>query len=70
MIFYSYSKIVHPHQHYFILHDLCISLSLSSVGAAVSGPSTAVASHTSTRKKSLTGKTEGHEHKKSTGKKR
>ncbi|XP_026641868.1 inositol hexakisphosphate and diphosphoinositol-pentakisphosphate kinase 2 isoform X2 [Microtus ochrogaster] len=37
---------------------------------AVSGPSTAVASHTSTRKKSLTGKTEGHEHKKSTGKKR
>ncbi|XP_038196495.1 inositol hexakisphosphate and diphosphoinositol-pentakisphosphate kinase 2 isoform X3 [Arvicola amphibius] len=37
---------------------------------AVSGPSPAVASHTSTRKKSLTGKTEGHEHKKSTGKKR
>ncbi|XP_050009420.1 inositol hexakisphosphate and diphosphoinositol-pentakisphosphate kinase 2 isoform X20 [Alexandromys fortis] len=42
----------------------------ASSKAAVSGPSTAVASHTSTRKKSLTGKTEGHEHKKSTGKKR
>ncbi|CAH6791998.1 Ppip5k2 [Phodopus roborovskii] len=37
---------------------------------AVSGPSPAVASHPSTRKKSLTSKTEGHEHKKSTGKKR
>ncbi|CAO2625586.1 Inositol hexakisphosphate and diphosphoinositol-pentakisphosphate kinase 2 [Lemmus lemmus] len=42
----------------------------TSSKAAVSGPSSAVASHTSTRKKSLTGKTEGHEHKKSTGKKR
>ncbi|XP_057607469.1 inositol hexakisphosphate and diphosphoinositol-pentakisphosphate kinase 2 isoform X5 [Chionomys nivalis] len=42
----------------------------ASSKAAVSGPSPAVASHTSTRKKSLTGKTEGHEHKKSTGKKR
>nr|XP_048298090.1 inositol hexakisphosphate and diphosphoinositol-pentakisphosphate kinase 2 isoform X10 [Myodes glareolus] len=42
----------------------------ASSKAAVSGPSPAVASHTSTRKKSLIGKTEGHEHKKSTGKKR
>lgn len=42
----------------------------ASSKAAVSGPSPAAASHTSTRKKSLTGKTEGHEHKKSTGKKR
>ncbi|XP_075807792.1 inositol hexakisphosphate and diphosphoinositol-pentakisphosphate kinase 2 isoform X4 [Microtus pennsylvanicus] len=42
----------------------------ASSKAAISGPSTAVASHTSTRKKSLTGKTEGQEHKKSTGKKR
>ncbi|XP_060224270.1 inositol hexakisphosphate and diphosphoinositol-pentakisphosphate kinase 2 isoform X8 [Meriones unguiculatus] len=37
---------------------------------AVTSLSPAVASHASTRKKSLPGKTEGHEHKKSTGKKR
>ncbi|XP_055484357.1 inositol hexakisphosphate and diphosphoinositol-pentakisphosphate kinase 2 [Psammomys obesus] len=38
--------------------------------AAVTALSPAVASHASTRKKSLPGKTEGHEHKKGTGKKR
>ncbi|XP_036028687.1 inositol hexakisphosphate and diphosphoinositol-pentakisphosphate kinase 2 isoform X11 [Onychomys torridus] len=42
----------------------------ASSKAVASGPSPAVASHTSARKKSLAGKTEGHEHKKSTGKKR
>ncbi|XP_063123710.1 inositol hexakisphosphate and diphosphoinositol-pentakisphosphate kinase 2 isoform X11 [Rattus norvegicus] len=37
---------------------------------AAGGPSLAMASHTSSRKKSLSSKTEGHEPKKSTGKKR
>ncbi|XP_031224415.1 inositol hexakisphosphate and diphosphoinositol-pentakisphosphate kinase 2 isoform X2 [Mastomys coucha] len=37
---------------------------------AAGGPSPAVTSHTSSRKKSLSSKTEGHESKKSTGKKR
>ncbi|XP_021024856.1 inositol hexakisphosphate and diphosphoinositol-pentakisphosphate kinase 2 isoform X15 [Mus caroli] len=38
--------------------------------AAASGPSPAMAPHTSSRKKSISSKTEGHEPKKSTGKKR
>ncbi|XP_021054689.1 inositol hexakisphosphate and diphosphoinositol-pentakisphosphate kinase 2 isoform X8 [Mus pahari] len=38
--------------------------------AAAGGPSPAMASHTSSRKKSVNSKTEGHETKKSTGKKR
>ncbi|XP_076770797.1 inositol hexakisphosphate and diphosphoinositol-pentakisphosphate kinase 2 isoform X3 [Arvicanthis niloticus] len=42
----------------------------ASSKAAVGGPSLAMASHTSSRKKSLSSKTEGHEPKKSTGKKR
>ncbi|XP_051010374.1 inositol hexakisphosphate and diphosphoinositol-pentakisphosphate kinase 2 [Acomys russatus] len=42
----------------------------ASSKAAVSTPSPAVAPHTSARKKSLSGKTEGHEYKKGTGKKR
>ncbi|XP_029421763.1 inositol hexakisphosphate and diphosphoinositol-pentakisphosphate kinase 2 isoform X15 [Nannospalax galili] len=37
---------------------------------AISGPSAAVAPGTSSRKKSITSKAEGHEHKKSTGKKK
>lgn len=42
----------------------------TSSKAAAGGPSPAVTSHTSSRKKSLSSKTEGHEPKKSTGKKR
>ncbi|XP_031224422.1 inositol hexakisphosphate and diphosphoinositol-pentakisphosphate kinase 2 isoform X8 [Mastomys coucha] len=42
----------------------------ASSKAAAGGPSPAVTSHTSSRKKSLSSKTEGHESKKSTGKKR
>lgn len=42
----------------------------ASSKAAAGGPSVAMASHTSSRKKSLSSKTEGHEPKKSTGKKR
>ncbi|XP_028611513.1 inositol hexakisphosphate and diphosphoinositol-pentakisphosphate kinase 2 isoform X4 [Grammomys surdaster] len=42
----------------------------ASSKAAAGGPSPAMASHTSSRKKSLSSKTEGHEPKKSTGKKR
>uniref|UniRef100_A0A096MK18 Inositol hexakisphosphate and diphosphoinositol-pentakisphosphate kinase n=1 Tax=Rattus norvegicus TaxID=10116 RepID=A0A096MK18_RAT len=42
----------------------------ASSKAAAGGPSLAMASHTSSRKKSLSSKTEGHEPKKSTGKKR
>ncbi|EGW02942.1 inositol hexakisphosphate and diphosphoinositol-pentakisphosphate kinase 2 isoform X6 [Cricetulus griseus] len=42
----------------------------ASSKAAISGPSPAVTPHPSSRKKSMISKTEGHEHKKSTGKKR
>ncbi|XP_052047733.1 inositol hexakisphosphate and diphosphoinositol-pentakisphosphate kinase 2 isoform X6 [Apodemus sylvaticus] len=42
----------------------------ASSKAAAGGPSLAMAPHTSSRKKSLSSKTEGHEPKKSTGKKR
>lgn len=44
--------------------------SKASSKAAAGGPSQAMAPHTSSRKKSINSKTEGHEPKKSTGKKR